>query len=194
MSVEFVIGITGPIGVGKTTLSKAIACRYGASIVTMSTPIRAKLQELGVEQTREAMARHTKAKRIDNLEYWMEKTLKMMAVLETRIALIDGLRNPHGDLNCLRRAMAERVIVLGMSAEEDVLVERALRRVRSGDPIDSRSMRSAIREDSFSGGLCGSDIQWCLALADFVLDGNRLVEQVTAQAFEILDDRVPRLG
>lgn len=189
---ELYIGITGPPWAGKTTLAKAIGEQYGALVVSMSKYIRAELADLcNPNPSRSDMSAHTYAMRmLAGPEYWMQETLWNINPAHGIAVVIDGLRNPLGDVHYLRQSV-EYPLIIGLTVPEEVLIKRVTRRAitepERGDPTDPQEIARQIRADTFSGGVAGFDTLWCFLQADVQLDGNRPSSQVAAQAFAAIE-------
>lgn len=184
MSKE-IIGITGPIGAGKTTASEILQSegyvRFSFSdaikkeAAKRGLPIndRSILQDVG-DDLRKTYGQDVLAKR----------TLESFGESGEKNAVIDGIRNP-GELKSIQEAGG---FVIGIDSPFDSRVERVIHR---GNPYDPKSAEEfeedELRDRGFGQDEYGQQTDECLRLADRVIENNGTIEEFKKKILDTLN-------
>jgi deoxycytidylate deaminase len=177
---KFIIGLTGSLGSGCSTLSKALTS-HGFTRVSISDQIKKKFKELNPdkEPTFESFGEdwraelqdignsgrkgefvHDKKPDQDYRDYWVDLALKDT---QSACIVIDGIRNV-GEIELLRNEYPNfRVVAVYAD------YETRWSRVKGGNyPTEGTFERDDMR-DSDEEDACGQSVQRCVYEADYVL-------------------------
>lgn len=129
-----VVGITGPIGAGKDTVSQYLQDTYGFRTFGMGDVIRRIAEEKSTEPTRENLQEIGKeCRRDEGDDFLARKAAEEMKKSGGEKFVLNGIRNPE-EVEAMRDEFDGDFILLHVSADEDVRFNRLKERGRHGDP------------------------------------------------------------
>jgi len=178
---NFVIGLTGSLGSGCTTVSKALKAK-GFARMSLSTPIKERFKKLhpGEEPTKDSFGEDWRAELQDignrgrkgeflgtsetngnHNDYWLDLALKGIGDGDI---VIDGIRNT-GEIETLRKRFTDFWLVAVYCD-----FETRWHRIESKNLYPNKSVfkRDDIR-DSYEDDPMGQNVQRCVYEADYVL-------------------------
>ncbi|MBS3136148.1 AAA family ATPase [Candidatus Woesearchaeota archaeon] len=165
-----IIGITGPIAAGKTTIAEMIK-KKGFSYFSYSDILRIEARKRGIEPTRENLQKlGTKVKKDSNNPGILSRLIIENAKGDV---VADGIRTPD-EIRELRKCESW---VFGINASQRIRYERLVGRNRPGDPKDFESFKK-IDDDENSGRNSGQAIGECMRNSDFVIDNNGTIAEL----------------
>lgn len=139
-----VIGLVGPIGSGKDTVSDYISKRYGYNVVVMGNIVREIATELGRGHTRddlqltqkEVVAKH-------GIKYFAERVVKKIKKNGWTKVVINGIRRSE-DAAVPKKEFGKGMVVALVDALPSIRFERMKARKRPGDP---HTMEEFLRQE-----------------------------------------------
>jgi len=186
---NFVIGLTGSLGSGCTTLSKALESK-GFKRISLSDPIKDKFRQLnpGKEPTKESFGEDWRAELQDignkgrqgkynegtaesngsnHNNYWVNLALESVNDSECDI-VIDGIRN-IGEVEALRGKYTQfHFWLVAVYAD----YETRWKRVKERYPNEEVFKRDDRRDSDDEDEKCGQNVQKCVYEADYVLNND----------------------
>lgn len=171
-----IIGLTGPMGSGKTTVLNVLE-KLGYKYVTLSDMVREEARRLGVKEERENLMNVGQSLR----RKYGAGVLAFRALEKVKSAggdkwVIDGIRNPV-EIEELRKEKG--VVILANTAPEDMIIDRIRSRKRSDDTFDELSIRRKLRREMGEGEPPdGQQVGKCIEMADFVFENTMPFEKV----------------
>lgn len=184
-----IIGLTGPMGSGKTTVVNVLE-KLGFKLVTLSDMVREEARRLDVKEERENLMNIGQSLR----QKFGAGVLAARALEKVKSAggdkwLIDGIRNP-AEIVALREESG--FILLANTAPEDLIIERIKARKRSDDTFDELSIRRKLRREWGEGEPPdGQQVGKCVEMADHVFENTMAIDQVE-EAFMKLYNQINR--
>jgi dephospho-CoA kinase len=192
-----IIGLTGPIGSGKTSVGRILEGR-GYRYFSLSDQLIAKWT---AENPGKGITRKDKQDMGDRMRreygvgYWAAQTTD--AIEETlrtegdSDVVVDAIFNP-GEIDELRKRFP-LISIVGVNAGWEIREERVISRAKKSDPTtDVRKLREALRRDmGIDQPLDGQQVGMCLEMANDTIDNN------TNQLSDLegkLDSTLIRLG
>lgn len=177
--------LAGLPGSGKGELV-AVASRLGYRIVSMGRDIvYAEATRRGIPHDESAQLMSHEERKLHGYGIWAERTLPVLTDVPT---VIDGIRGT-AEYDVFRRALGDRLVVIGITAPFDIRFERIRRRGRTDDfsvPDDLR--RRDRREFDFGVGEMLKAANHTIAnegaLEDFVAEGERLLRGLLKRSVE----------
>jgi dephospho-CoA kinase len=138
---DLLIGLTGTIGSGKTTVSDYLA-KKGFERVIFGDLIREQAKKKGIPFTRENLhALENKYHRLHGLDFLIDEALKKLKKSGKSKLLIDCIRTPR---QAIRSKKAGAILIL-VDAPKKIRFERLKSRKRTGDPL---TMKEFLRQES----------------------------------------------
>lgn len=129
-----VIGLTGPIGSGKSSVAEYLIDRYEFVKLSIGDLVREYARKEGLKFTRENLDRVQKKYRDKHgPDFFAEKALEKIKDTEGEKFVIDGIRMPE-DSEPLKRNFDDRFVLLLVDAKPKIRFRRLKRRGRPGDP------------------------------------------------------------
>lgn len=173
---NLVIGLTGPIGSGCTTMARLIAKKYGLRPYRVSDQIKAELEpdtskwdaKREDPSWREQQQRRGNQRREETKDrgyrYWVDKLIEQFELdgLDNNPVVIDGLRNVH-EVEALRREFRDFFLVAICSDSE-----HRWDRVSEDYKGNFLQFKRDDRRDQGEDFPWGQSVQKCVAAADYV--------------------------
>lgn len=167
-----VIGLTGTIASGKTSVKDAITRKKSADYVTLSSLIMEetiKKRGLSVDRFNKQNLGNELRQRYGNDV--LVKTAWNFMQKNKEILIIDGIRNP-GEVEFLRKNLGKDFVLIAVDAPRELRWQRVQSRNR---PTDPKTFEEFIKLDERDQGAnepeYGQQVRKCIEMADFVLDG-----------------------
>jgi len=129
-----VIGLIGPIGSGKDTVSSYISKQYGYKVIVMGDIVREIATELGRTHTRDdlqATQKEVVAKY--GIEYFAKRVVEKIKKNNWNKVVINGIRRPE-DASIPKEEFGKDLIVALVDALPEIRFQRMKSRSRPGDP------------------------------------------------------------
>jgi deoxycytidylate deaminase len=170
-STQFVIGLTGPLGAGVSTLSHALASN-GFHRLSLSDPIKAALKERDklpadtlfdakhLPDFRKRLQDLGNEKRSESRAYWVDKALTGCPT--DKDLVLDGIRN-LGEVETLRDRFS-RFFLIAVHASP----ETRWRRLQDVYDKDLKTFERDDSRDSYEENPEGQQVEKCVLGADFV--------------------------
>lgn len=139
-----VIGLVGPIGSGKDTVSSYISSEYGYKVVGMGDIVREIATELGRGHTRDELQLTQKevvAKY--GVEYFAKRVVEKIRRNKWEKAVINGIRRPE-DASVPRGEFGKDMVIAWVDALPKIRFKRMKSRKRPGDP---HTMEEFLRQE-----------------------------------------------
>ena len=189
---KFVIGLTGSLGSGCSTLSRALETK-GFKRISLSDPIKEKFRELnpGKELTKESFGEDWRAELQDignkgrqgeyiessvesngsnHYNYWVDLALKSVNGSDNDI-VIDGIRN-SGEVEALRdRYPHMHFWLVAIYADYETRWDRVKERYPNKEVFKRDDDRDSNEDEKF-----GQSVQKCVYEADFVLKNDEKIQ------------------
>lgn len=172
-SPRFVIGLTGPVGSGTTTVADALK-QNGFKSVSLSSPIKAELFsrerippgtpliESAVPGFRRKLQAIGDEGRCDDPAYWLKAAIETVADEHDGL-VIDSVRN-LGEVAALRQAFS-MFFLIAVCASPEVRWNR----VKNDYDNNQRLFKEDDKRDSGEGTPYGQQVEKCVLDADYVL-------------------------
>ena len=175
---NLVIGLTGPVGSGASTMAKILEKDYDFHRFKMSDEITAELSQQGCLKSRGEFGWRSQKQDHGNLRrketlgtgcrYWVDKVLARIdqAGIGSAPVVIDGIRNHH-EVEALRRAYFNFFLIA-------VCAEREYRWARVKEDYGDKfaEFKRDDQRDNDEGLEWGQTVQKCVDHADFVFSNN----------------------
>ena len=129
-----VIGLVGPIGSGKDTVSDYISKKYAYKVIVMGDIVREIATELGRGHMRDDLQltqREIVAKY--GMEYFAKRVVEKIRTNKWENVIINGIRRPE-DAAVPKREFGKDMVVALVDALPQIRFERLKARKRQGDP------------------------------------------------------------
>ena len=181
------IGLTGPMGSGKTTVVNVLL-ELGYQLITLSDMVREECKRLGIKEERENLMNVGQSLREKyGAGVLAERALKKVKKGIGNKWVIDGIRNP-AEVEVLKKD--PDFTLIANTAPEDMIIERIRARKRSDDTFDELSIRRKLRREMGEGELPdGQQVGKCIEMADYVFENTMPIEKVE-EAFTKLYNRI----
>lgn len=177
---KLIIGITGQMASGKTTIAEYIIEKYGATSHRFSTPLRDILNRIYVENTRENLQKLSEPLRAAFGEDTLAKVIAHDVQADTsHLIVVDGVRRP-ADVAYLKDV--EGFILLALTAEMKIRYERLTQRTENVD--DQNKTFEQFQKDHEQEP--EQKIDEVSQGADITLENNGSVEDLFAQVDALL--------
>lgn len=192
--MQLIIGVTGARGAGKTEVVEQLTWCLATvvRVATISDYVRAEAEALKRNEGRIfSLSELSMARRREHgVGYWIEMILNDPIKTDRKILIIDGLRNPSGDIIALREygvANDINVVVLGVEASFQTRFERTKLRAREESMTD-KQIRRDMRLDLRSGGKYGFNLPVCLKLSDVKIPNEGSIRDLETQAIRTIHE------
>ncbi|MEY4723450.1 MAG: hypothetical protein RLZZ324_963 [Candidatus Parcubacteria bacterium] len=174
-SLEIVYAVAGLKAAGKGEFGKRLAERFGFTVLTYSTPIRAVAErELGFEadgktpkyKVADLVRIADRERAVNGPGYWSTPLLEIANARGIQRLVVDGFRNP-GEIVTLQRSVGPetKLVLVGIIAPFDIRCARAQKRLQSGDPLTVDGFRHMDEVDRGIGQPeHGQQVDKCLAM------------------------------
>ena len=178
-----ILGVCGYSGAGKTTFCREMARRFELPVLSTGEVVRRRVLARGLQLTPETIARVSDEIREETGGFFLRVLAPdVVRCVGSPAVLLDCLREEADLLTA--RELADRVVLIAITADDQVRTSRSLGRGRPGDPA-SRHETLALHEIEQRLGVAR-----LLAVADYEIsnDGrlDQLVERATAVVSGIL--------
>lgn len=174
------IGLVGAVGSGKGVATEVLVESFDRVVVqTYSDLIREELNRGGILVNRDSLHQRANYRRKRyGYGYWATQAMLKNPVGEDVVVIHDGIRNA-GEIMRLRQSGAPAFIIAFVASEE-IRFERLMMRQRDVDQLDRDGLLAMMREEMTEEEAWGFQLQKCIDMADFKIDGNN--DRATAEA------------
>lgn len=194
MSVH--IGLVGAVGSGKGVATEVLKRSFDRVVVqTYSDLIREELRLKGIPADRNSL--HNQAnycrRRYGN-GYWATRAIIRIPDDDDITIIHDGIRN-SGEIIRLRQSSSPAFIIAFVASEE-MRLKRLLLRQRDVDRLDRDELLAMMREEMTEEESWGFQLQKCIEMADFTVDGecNRVVAEVKVwEIAQVISEKIELL-
>jgi dephospho-CoA kinase len=182
-----IIGITGTLGSGKTTVKDFFLSRFSYSFVSLSDIIKEELQKEGKELKRENFIEkgNELRKKYGNQILVEVATLTLPERIEKQFLIIDGIRNPE-EVEFLRKKFGKDFVLIAVDAPKELRFKRLLERGKEGDP---KTFEEFLKIDEADLGKnqpeYGQNVEECLKLADYLIINDGSINELNKKLEEI---------
>lgn len=180
-----IIGLTGPMASGKSTVVDALKSQGFNKHFTLSDIVREECVDQGLEVTRDnLMATGQSLREEFGAGVLGARALKKIKnVGENDNWIVDGIRNP-AEAEELRKH--PNFILIANTAPEDLIISRILSRKRSDDTLDENAIRQKLRREMGEGEPPeGQQVQKCIDMADYVFENTMPIDQVETEFMKL---------
>ena len=179
-----IVGITGPMGAGKTTASEIIQ-EKGYKRFSFSDAIKAEAsrQGLPIDDRTTLQDVGDKLRQVYGLDVLARRTVDTFEQSGQQKAVIEGIRNP-GELKYIQNVGG---FVIGINATLEERFNRVLARGNPYDPKNREEFEIAEKRDRGVGQKSyGQQAEECLRLSDVVVKNNGTIEEFKKKILRIL--------
>ncbi|QQR84082.1 AAA family ATPase [Candidatus Peregrinibacteria bacterium] len=171
-----IIGLTGSMGAGKGEVVKILE-KEGFQYITLSMMVREEARKRGVPEEREQLMEvGNDLRETEGLGVLAKRALEKIQASGTDKWVVDGIRNP-AEIDELKKH--DGVIIVGLEANRDLLVERILKRARPSDAkTPDEILRKIERELSEGESLAGQQVGKCMQKTDVTLVNEGTLEEL----------------
>lgn len=179
--MKIILGLTGQMGAGKTTIAEWLIKEKGAQSVRFSGMLRDVADRLYIEQTRENLQLLSTTLRKTFDEELFARVMKhQVEEMDAPIVIVDGVRRP-GDVSHLKDL--ENFYLIGVTADEAVRFERISARSENSD--DQGKTREQFRQEQQQES--EQEIVGLVETADHAISNNGTREELIRQVEALLD-------
>jgi len=182
-----IIGITGTLASGKTSVRDFFLSRFSSYFISLSDIIREELLKEGKELKRENfIEKGNELRRRYGAHILVEvATIILPREIEKEIVIIDGIRNPK-EVEYLREKFGKDFILLAVDAPREIRFKRLLERRKEGDPKSFEEFLEIDETDIGKGQPdYGQKVGECLKLADYLIINDESVEKLNEKLEKI---------
>jgi len=172
---KMVIGLTGPIASGKSLATKAIHAlledQEHVRSILLSDYLREIVRAEGKALNRDALRAAGNGLRKENGPGALaERMIDDLPDLDSGILVVDSIRNP-GEIEMMRDAFGERVVIIATDADIESRIQRVLKRGREDDSTNIEEIVRHMEIEMERNPLFGFDLVGCRGKADIVSVG-----------------------
>jgi len=170
------IGLTGYLATGKGELAKILKAQ-GYKYISLSDIVREEATKQGLEHTRENLIKVGNGLREEHgSSYYAKRVAEIVAKEPKTNWIIDGIRNP-AEIKTLEEL--NNFHLVGISANEQIIVKRILSRKREGDKLNEKDILEKLNiEKGIGQPADGQQVKKCLDLAEFFIINEGTVEEL----------------
>lgn len=184
--VNFVVGLVGPLGVGKTTIARYLVSK-GFQSLRFSDPIRREANKRNLPESRTVLqdiGDHWRQK--FGRDYLSQLLLEEIKQKPTKNFVIDGFRNP-GEIEPF--LTLTNFVLIGLNADPAVRFKRLQGRALQDDPKKWEDFQvQESRDQGLDQPEHGQQVLGSLELADFVIDTDKVESEVISQVEKVLKE------
>ncbi|NCU44607.1 hypothetical protein EOM71_02940 [Candidatus Falkowbacteria bacterium] len=163
---KLIIGLTGQLAAGKTTIAKYLAEKYGGKVYGFSGPLRDIVDRLTLPQTRENMANLSSIlRRQFGQDIILKAIMRDVQNEPCPFILLEGMRR-YGDFMAFREFPNFHLVAV--LAEQELRHQRMTKRGQNPDDATKTLEQFKLDEQ----GEAEQDIPRAIAEADFKVDNN----------------------
>lgn len=173
------VALTGYMGSGKGEIAKILQGR-GFQYISLSDMVREEATNRNLPHTRENLQNTG-----NMLRQQFGAGVLGMKVSESVTSkggdwVIDGIRNP-AEMDELRKQLTD-LQVIGVTAAEDILINRIIERQREGVPMTREDVNARLRKEKGEGEPPdGQQVKKCLDMVDFIILNEGTLEDLAAK-------------
>ncbi len=177
-----IIGLVGRMASGKGEFVN-IMTNFGFNHITLSSMIREEAKKQNREETRENLMEIGNGIRsAGGAGALMKKAVEKLKEKPTEDWIIDGIRNPAEISELIEYG---DVFIVGLYAEEDILVNRILSRKRAGDAVSREDIVAKLdREYGKDEPEEGQQVEKCMQQVEFVIRNEGSLDEFTENVME----------
>jgi dephospho-CoA kinase len=182
-----VIGITGTLASGKTTVKDFFLSHFSSYFVSLSDIIKEEVMKEGKELKRENLIEkgNELRKRYGNQILAEVATLTFPDKIEKEVLIIEGIRNP-GEAEYLRKKFGKDFILIAVDAPREIRFKRLLERGKEDDP---KTFEEFLEIDEIDLGKnqpdYGQNVKTCLKLADYLMINDGSISELNKKLEKI---------
>jgi len=182
-----IIGITGTLASGKTSVKDFFLSRFSSYSISLSEIIKEELLKEGKELKRKNfIEKGNELRRKFGAQVLTEVVvLTLPRNPEKEIIIIDGIRNP-GEVKYLRESFGKDFVLIAVDAPREIRFKRLVERGEKGDP---RTFEEFLEVDEVDMGKnqpeYGQNAGECLKLADYLIINDGTIEELNKKLEEI---------
>jgi len=182
-----VIGITGTLASGKTTVKDFFLSRFSSSFVSLSDIIKEEVMKEGRELKRKNLIEkgNELRKRYGNQILVEVATLTLPEKIEKKVLIIEGIRNP-GEVEYLRKKFGRDFVLIAVDAPKELRFKRLSERGKEGDP---KTFEEFLKMEEVDLGKnqpeYGQKVEECLKLADYLIINDGSIDELNKKLEEI---------
>lgn len=179
-----IIGLTGPMGGGKTTASKILRAK-GYKSFSFSNIIKQEAVKLGLPIDDRQILQDVgdQLRKSFGLDVLAKRTHEVFKFSNDNLVVIDGIRNP-GELKYIQKVGG---FVIGIDTPIELRFHRVLIRGNPYDPKTREEFEKAERRDRGVGQKSyGQQAEECLRLSNVVIENNGTLENFEKKILKIL--------
>lgn len=171
-----IIGLTGSMGCGKGEVVKILQ-NLGFRYITLSSIVKEEAKKRGVFEEREQlMDIGNELRKKEGAGVLAKRVLGKITASGYEKWVIDGIRNP-AEIEALRKV--ENVFIIGISVNQELLIERIFGRGRSGDSKAREEIVRKIEREWGKGELAsGQQVGKCMDMADVIVSNDGAIKEL----------------
>lgn len=172
-----IVGVTGPIGSGKTTASELFKKHFNFNQTSLSDALRDKLKEDGIKITRDNLRNEGDKLRTEFGKGILSKRALKKVKTDDEDWVIESVRSPEEASEIQKRG-----IMIGITAPDRTRYERTVKRGRDTEEVNL-SFEDFKKKDSRDREIGIDD---ALKLCDYILDNDGTREDLKMRLEELL--------
>lgn len=188
-SENMIIGLTGPMGSGKTTIVDALK-KQGFEHITLSDSVREEAKKRGLPSERTTLQNIGQSLREQfGAGVLAKKALENIMKRNGEKWIVDGIRNP-AEIDELKKH--GNFVLIANTVPEDVIIKRILSRKRSIDTLNEEAIRTKLKREMGEGEPPeGQQVSKCIEMADYIFENTMALEDVETE-FLKLYNQIPK--
>ncbi len=174
--IKTIIGLTGPMGSGKGEAVRILQ-KEGFEHITLSSMIREEARRRGVPEERSFLIEiGNEMRSVNGAGVLAKRALEKITGSAHNKWVVDGIRNP-AEIDELKRG--EKVHVVGINVNRELLLQRILSRSRSGDAVDPAEILQKIEREWGKGEPPeGQQLGHCMERVDHLIVNEGTLEEL----------------